>query len=405
MAVGLALPISLQRIAGVKLASVYVGIRKQSADDVVLIEIPDGAVVAATFTRNAFCAAPVHLAKQYLALATPRFLLINAGNANAGTGQAGLNAAQLACQAIADIASCLPEQVLPFSTGVIGQPLPVEKIQHHAKALYDNLSEAHWLAAAKGIMTTDTIPKAVSDEFTVAGQTYYITGISKGSGMIKPDMATMLSFIATDIPLSQQMANTVHSRLVEASFNRITIDSDTSTNDACVLIATNQMATDDFDSIENLEEQVFTALLPTYLKLAHAVVRDAEGATKFVSINIHKAASTAEALTVAYTVAHSPLVKTALYASDANWGRILAAIGRANIDKLDIHSIDILINQIPIITQGEPDSAYTEAQGSAAMAVTEIAIDIYLGRGVVAETVWTSDLSHQYVTINAEYRT
>lgn len=403
MPVGLRPPSDLLPVPGVRLAAVHAGLRKTSRADVVLFELRRGSRTTATFTRNRFCAAPVNVAKAHLRAAEPRFLLINAGNANAGTGSQGLSDAQQCCRTLAELAGCAPEQALPFSTGVIGQPLPVGKIVNALPQAMQSLDENGWLAAANGIMTTDTQPKAVSRRITVNGQHVTVTGIAKGAGMICPDMATMLAFIATDAAIDAALLPAVHTQAVENSFNRITVDGDTSTNDACVLVATGASGVEVKGNSLDYQEFI-TALESVYLQLAHAIVRDAEGATKFVAVSVEQGASEADCRTIAYAVAHSPLVKTALYASDANWGRILAAVGRAGLP-VDIDKVGIKINGVSILRRGQPDPTYTEAAGAKAMSAEEIVIRIELGLGDQGFTVWTSDLSHEYVSINADYRT
>lgn len=403
MPVGLSLPADLLPVPGIRLAAVHAGLRKTQRADVVLLELQAGSRAAALFTRNRFCAAPVIVAKEHLNAAAPRFLLINAGNANAGTGSQGLLDARQCCEALAGLVGCAPAAVLPFSTGVIGQPLPVGKLVKVLPEAIAGLDESGWLAAANGIMTTDTQPKAVSRRVTVNGRHITITGIAKGAGMICPDMATMLAFIATDALIEKDLLGNLHAQAVERSFNRITIDGDTSTNDACVLVASGASGVE-VAKTAAFYQTFIAALESVYLYLAHAVVRDAEGATKFVAVSVAQGASEEDCSKIAYTVAHSPLVKTALFASDANWGRILAAVGRAGV-AVDISRVGIEINGVAILRRGQPDPAYTEAAGARAMAADEIVIRIELGLGDQEFTVWTSDLSHEYVSINADYRT
>ncbi|MBA3582776.1 MAG: bifunctional glutamate N-acetyltransferase/amino-acid acetyltransferase ArgJ [Gammaproteobacteria bacterium] len=403
MAVGLFEHDDLWPVEGLRLSATYAGIRRKPRDDVTLIEISENATVAASFTLNRFCAAPVQLAKLHLAKTTPRYLLINAGNANAGTGEQGMQAARQSCSALASAAKVSLENILPFSTGVIGEQLPVDKLTAVIPSLLSNLSADNWPQAAQAIMTTDTLPKAISRRIDINGKVVTITGITKGAGMICPNMATMLSYIATDAGIAQNLLNQLHREAIDESFNRITIDGDTSTNDAAVLIATNK-------TVELTEKhaqytEFKNSLLEVYRFLAQAIIRDAEGANKFVAIKVHGGRDEKECLVVAYTVAHSPLVKTALYASDANWGRILAAVGRAPIDELDVNGVSISINDVVVLVDGARSTSYTEAQGAAAMQPAEITIVIDLSRGAATATVWTSDLSHDYVTINAEYRT
>ena len=357
------------------------------------------------FTRNAFCAAPVVVAREHLACTAPRYLVINSGNANAGTGDPGLAAARESCRLVAAAAGCSPEQVLPFSTGVIGEPLPVERIGAAATALLADLAEDGWERAADAIMTTDTVRKLVSREVVVGAGTIRVTGMAKGAGMICPDMATMLAYVATDAAADRTLLERCLEEAVEPSFNAITIDGDTSTNDACVLMATGGSGV----AVENAESEagraLFDAVREVCMALARAIVRDGEGATKLVEIRIEEAADRAEARAVAYAIAHSPLVKTALFASDPNWGRILAAVGRAGLRDLDIRGVRIRLDDVQIVRAGGRDPGYTEAAGKAVVARPEFTIGVALGRGDVATRVLTCDLSFDYVKINAEYRT
>lgn len=402
MATGSAQLAPLHPIAGVRLGSAMAGIKKPNHRDTLLIEIATGSTVAAVFTRNAFCAAPVQLAKRHLDAAQPSYLLVNTGNANAGTGDEGLRAAEQSCAAVAQLCQVAAEQVLPFSTGVIGEHLPVAKLTAALPAAKDDLSECGWLTAASTILTTDTRAKAASRQFSLCGETVTLTGICKGSGMIKPNMATMLGYVATDAAIAQPLLQQLLREAVEGSFNRITVDSDTSTNDAVVLIATGRSGVAvDADNCAEFAGQL-NALM---LELAQSIIRDGEGASKFVAVTVASAATQSEALAAAYAVAESPLVKTALAASDPNWGRILAAVGRAGIDDLAVDKIAVSLNGVKIVERGGRAASYTEAAGQAAMAAEDIAIDIELHRGVVAETVWTCDLTYEYVRINAEYRT
>ncbi|MGF1546309.1 MAG: bifunctional glutamate N-acetyltransferase/amino-acid acetyltransferase ArgJ [Thiotrichales bacterium] len=402
MAVGLLEPESLLPIPGIRLAVAAAGIRYRNRNDVVLIELAPGSETAAVFTRNKFCAAPVQVAKAHLTQAAPRYLLINAGNANAGTGAAGIADAQSSCALVAGLTGVAPESVLPFSTGVIGERFPLERLGAVLPDLREQLRAETWLDAARTIMTTDTVPKGVSRQIELSGRTVTITGIAKGAGMICPNMATMLGFIATDALLDPQQLETLLVELTEESFNCITIDGDTSTNDACVLIATG--ASEARPILPADAARFRASLREVFLALSHAIVRDAEGANKFITLRVEHARTYEEAKALAYTVAHSPLVKTALYASDPNWGRILAAVGRAPIDDLDLRRIDIWLGAEPLIAAGEPASGYSEAKGQAVVQRAEIEIRIALGRGDAAATVWTSDLSHEYVSVNASYR-
>lgn len=403
MAVGLQSPKTILPVAGVRLAACHSGIRADdSRPDLVLVELDERAEVAAVFTRNRFCAAPVTVAREHLGQHGPiRALLINSGNANAGTGPQGLQAARQTCQALADqMYDVASAQVLPFSTGVIGQSLPVERITSALPGLLAQLDPENWLDAARGIMTTDTLPKGISRQVEIEGQMVTISGIAKGSGMIRPDMATMLAYVATDAQIEASQLKPMLQSAVDISFNSITVDGDTSTNDASVLIATGASGV----RVDQAQDEFTKALHHVFTWLAQAIIRDGEGATKFVEIRVDGAASTRDARELAYTVAHSPLVKTALFASDANWGRILAAIGRAPLNDLDIDKIDLYLGETRLLHRGIPDAAYTEEQGQAEMALDEITIRVDLNIGDAAARIWTSDLSHGYVTINAEYR-
>ncbi|MGC3872084.1 bifunctional glutamate N-acetyltransferase/amino-acid acetyltransferase ArgJ [Halomonas sp. GXIMD04776] len=390
-------------IEGIRLGSTKAGIKKPDRRDLVVIEVSEGASVVGMFTRNAFCAAPVQVAREHLAEQTPRYLLINTGNANAGTGEQGLRDARACCMAFTDLTRVAHTAVLPFSTGVIGEPLPLEPICFglpDALASLDDDSLA-WQQAAQGILTTDTREKGATTTCEIEGQTVTLNGIAKGSGMIKPDMATMLAFVATDATIERSLLESLLREGVARSFNCITVDSDTSTNDACMLIATGRGATVANDEAIGIFRQALDEVL---IDLAQQIIRDGEGATKFVTLEVSQANSRQEALDVAFTVAHSPLVKTALYASDANWGRILAAVGRAPVNDFDVDRITIDLDDVRIVEQGGRAAGYTEEAGSAIMAREEIVIRIALGRGDATATVWTSDLSHDYVTINADYR-
>ena len=405
MPVGLDAPASLAAVAGVRIATAELGGRSKRRDDLTLFELGAGASCAATFTRNAFCAAPVTVAREHLARASPRYLLVNAGNANAGTGARGIEDAKRCCAIVAEATGVPVESVLPFSTGVIGEPLPVERFENAIPTAARRLNEDGWLDAAAAIATTDILPKGASRSIDLGGLLATVTGIAKGSGMIRPDMATMLAFIATDAAVAPHALRSMASDAVEASFNRITVDGDTSTNDACVLVATGALGNSPVDAGTPEFLALAEAVGDVARELAHAIVRDGEGATKFVTVEVGEGDSRSECLAVAYTVAHSPLVKTALYASDANWGRILAAVGRAGLVDLDLSRIRIWLNGVCIVSGGGRDAAYTEAAGAEAVSCDEIVIRIALGRGQVEDRVWTCDLSHQYVTINAEYRT
>jgi glutamate N-acetyltransferase/amino-acid N-acetyltransferase len=372
----------------------------------VVIELCENAACAAVFTRNAFCAAPVTVARTHLAQSAPRLLLINTGNANAGTGAQGLNDARACCEALAQLGGCSANEILPFSTGVIGEPLPVNKIQAGLRTAYANLDPAGWNDAAHGIMTTDTVAKGSSRQINIDGVVITVTGIAKGSGMIRPDMATMLAFIATDAGISPAVLQHCLEQAMPASFNRITVDGDTSTNDACVLIATGKSTVPCINShTDPAYHLISAAVTEICAELAQAIVRDGEGATKFITVEVNGGASEAECAAVAYSVAHSPLVKTAFFACDPNWGRILAAVGRAGLTDLDIENITIHLDEICIVQHGARAAEYTEQQGQDVMNREEITVRIELGRGTHSATVWTCDFSYDYVRINAEYRT
>ncbi len=404
MPVGLSAPTELPPVAGVRLGVARAGIKKVGRRDLVVMEIVAGSTVAAVFTRNAFCAAPVEVAREHLGSGDPRYLLINTGNANAGTGAGGRHAARRCCTSLATLAGCPPRQVLPFSTGVIGEALPVEKIEAGLPEALATLRADGWVEAAHGIMTTDTLPKGASRTVDIGGAEVALTGIAKGAGMIRPDMATMLCFVATDAAVARSLLQRALVEAVNASFNRITIDGDTSTNDSCVVVATGQsgvtLAADD------TALRTFTAALSALCEeLAQAIVRDGEGATKFVTVEVAEGISSQECLQVAYTIAHSPLVKTALFASDPNWGRILAAVGRAGLEHFDILPVQVFLGDVCIVRDGGRARDYTEAAGQAVMARDEILIRVLLGRGAACERVWTTDFSYDYIKINAEYRT
>ncbi len=403
MAVGLIEPDSLMPVKGIRLSAVVAGIKKNKTNDLVLIELAEASQCAAVFTKNKFCAAPVNLAKANLASAATRYLLINSGNANAGTGEQGMRDARQSCQAVAAHAACDAAQILPFSTGVIGQNLPVEKIEKALPEAFAQLAEDGWLIAGRGIMTTDTRLKGISRQLQLQERTVTVTGISKGAGMIQPDMATMLSYIATDAAISNELLQDCLQEIVDVSFNSITVDSDTSTNDACVLMATGQAGNEIIVEKNDDYIALYNVLREVSLYLAQAIIRDAEGATKFITLEVKSAATTAEARQVAYTVAHSPLVKTALFASDPNWGRILAAVGRAGVD-FELEKIRIYLGDVCIVSNGGRDPAYTEEQGQQIMNQAEILIRIELETGKQSARIWTSDLSYDYVKINAEYR-
>jgi len=394
-------------VAGVRLGVAQAGIKKPNKDDLTLIEIAQGATVAAVFTQNAFCAAPVHIARNHWLAAgkTARYWLINTGNANAGTGEPGMAAALGTCNKVAALGGVSGEQVMPFSTGVIGELLPEACINAALPAAFEALTQDGWERAANAILTTDTRAKVASRSLLIDGKTVTLTGMSKGAGMIRPDMATMLAFFATDAVVEEALLASLFKSAVAASFNRITVDGDTSTNDAAVIAATGAsgavVSPHDTANLETFSE----ALMSLAIELAQAIVRDGEGATKFVEVRVEGGATNAECDAVAYTIAHSPLVKTALFASDPNWGRLLAAIGRAGLSNLVVEDVGVYINDVLIAENGARAASYTEAQGVAAMAPADLTIRVTLDRGEAVTTVWTTDFSYDYVKINAEYRT
>ena len=405
MSVGLKHPQSLVKIKGIRLSASSAKIYRKKRDDIALIEITDGSVTSAAFTQNRFCAAPVQISKNHLSKSKPRYCLINAGNANAGTGEDGLSNSKAICRELAKITNCNENEILPFSTGVIGEDLPVEKINKVLPQLVKNLSEDCWVNVAKSIMTTDTIPKAVSSQISIANSTVSITGIAKGSGMIKPDMATMLSFVATDANVTKDALDKIRDHALFKSFNRITVDGDTSTNDSFLLISTCAIDAPIIDKKDSKEFKILeNEIIKVCRELAQAIVRDGEGATKFISIQVDEGIDSSECLSVAYKVAESLLVKTAFTASDPNWGRIIAAIGNSNIRDLDIHKIDVYIDDICIVNNGERSKTYTEDKGKKVMRQNEIILRINLRRGTFSEEIWTTDLSYEYIKINAEYR-
>ena len=405
MSVGLKYPQSLVKIKGIRLSASSANIYRKKRDDIALIEITDGSVTSAAFTQNHFCAAPVQISKNHLSKSKPRYCLINAGNANAGTGEDGLSNSKAICRELAKITNCNENEILPFSTGVIGEDLPVEKINKVLPQLVKNLSEDCWVNVAKSIMTTDTIPKAVSSQISIANSTVSITGIAKGAGMIKPDMATMLSFVATDANITKDALDKIRDHALFKSFNRITIDGDTSTNDSFLLISTCAIDAPIIDKKDSKEFKILeNEIIKVCRELAQAIVRDGEGATKFISIQVDEGIDSSECLSVAYKVAESLLVKTAFTASDPNWGRIIAAIGNSNIRGLDIHKIDVYIDDICIVNNGERSKTYSEDKGKKVMRQNEIILRINLRRGTFSEEIWTTDLSYEYIKINAEYR-
>ena len=399
-------PIELYPITGVRLGVTEAGIKKTDRKDLTVILLEPGTSVAGVFTQNRFCAAPVQLCREHLASgAGVRALLINTGNANAGTGSDGLARALATCVALAHKLGISAQQVLPFSTGVIMESLPSERIVAGLDAALADASADHWLHAAEAIMTTDTTPKAFGAQVLIDGVLVSITGIAKGSGMIHPNMATMLGFLVTDACISPMLMQQLLAELAEGSFNRITVDGDTSTNDSFLLVATHQAGHAPIESLDSIAGRALkVALLGVAQKLAQAIVRDGEGATKFISIKVEGGKTQAECRQVAYAIAHSPLVKTAFFASDPNLGRILAAVGYAGISDLDQTGIDLYLADVHVVVQGGRNPAYREEDGQRVMQQSEIAMRVLLGRGAATDTVWTCDLSHEYVSINADYR-
>ena len=399
-------PAHLPVVAGVRIGVAEASIRKVNRKDLTVVLIDEEASVSGVFTQNRFCAAPVQVCREHLAAGQGiRAMVINTGNANAGTGQEGLARARSTCQALADLLGLSPAQILPFSTGVIMEPLPIERIVAGLPAALADASPDHWVRAAEGIMTTDTIAKAFGAQVMIGGALISISGISKGAGMIRPNMATMLGFMATDACVSQGVMQQLALELAEGSFNRVTVDGDTSTNDSFVVIASNKAAHAPINSLASAEGQALkTAMLSVARQLAQAIVRDGEGATKFITIQVEGGKSSAECRQVAYAIAHSPLVKTAFFASDPNLGRILAAVGYAGIADLDQSGIDLYLDDVHVAIQGGRHPAYREEDGQRVMKQSEITVRVMLGRGSAADTVWTCDLSHEYVSINADYR-
>jgi glutamate N-acetyltransferase / amino-acid N-acetyltransferase len=389
---------------GIQLSSVASGI-KASGQDMVLLALSEEATTAAVFTQNAFCAAPVILARRHLQQQQPRYLLINSGNANAGTGEQGLQNALTSCEILAEEANCLPAEILPFSTGVIGEDLPMACFEQHIPALLSNLSAEGWTNASEGILTTDTCPKGFSRRFDVAGHEVTVSGITKGSGMIRPNMATMLAFIALDAPVEASLLQECLQSAVSGSFNRITVDGDTSTNDACVLMATGKRRMPQITRADTAAcTALQTAVNEACLSLAHAIVADGEGASRFICVEVVGGSKKQDCTQVAYTVAHSPLVKTAFFAADPNWGRLLAAVGNAGVENLDINQVQLWIGDICIARNGRRVDDYQESRVAQKMDSDRVTVRIDLGQGVEEDTVWTCDLSYEYIKINAEYR-
>ena len=399
-------PTRLHPVAGVRIGVAEAGIRKAGRKDLTVMLLDEGASIGGVFTQNRFCAAPVQICRQHLqAGAAVRAIVVNTGNANAGTGDDGLARARRSCQALAGLLQLRPEQVLPFSTGVIMEPLPIERIEAGLPAAIADARPAHWARAAEGIMTTDTVPKAASARARVGGVDITVTGIAKGAGMIRPNMATMLGFVATDAAIDPALMTALARELADGSFNRITIDGDTSTNDAFLVIATHRAGNAPVTALDSADGQALkAALLSVARQLAQAIVRDGEGATKFITVRVEGGQTAGECRQVAYAIAHSPLVKTAFFASDPNLGRILAAVGYAGIADLDQTRIDLYLDEVHVATRGGRHPDYREEDGQRVMKQQEITVRVVLGRGGAADTVWTCDLSHDYVSINADYR-
>jgi len=399
-------PAALHAVPGVRIGVAEAGVRKANRKDLTVVLIDEGAAVGGVFTLNRFCAAPVQVCREHLARNYGiRAMLINTGNANAGTGQDGLARTHQSCVALARELDIAPEQILPFSTGVIMEPLPVERIEAGLPAALADAAPDHWARAAEGIMTTDTVPKAFSQQVQIGGATVTITGISKGAGMIRPNMATMLGFMATDARIDAALVQPLALQLADASFNRVTIDGDTSTNDSFVVIATQKADHATITSLDSADGRALVdAMQSVARQLAQAIVRDGEGATKFITVRVEGGRDTAECRQVAYAVAHSPLVKTAFFASDPNLGRILAAVGYAGIGDLDQTGIDLYLDEVHVAVKGGRNPNYREEDGQRVMKQSEITVRIGLGRGDAVDTVWTCDLSHDYVSINADYR-
>jgi glutamate N-acetyltransferase/amino-acid N-acetyltransferase len=408
MSVNLKAPVAgqLHPVAGLRIGSTEAGVRKAGRKDVTVFLLDEGAAVAGVFTQNRFCAAPVQVCREHLADGGGvRALVVNTGVANAGTGEQGMADARRICAELAGQLGLQTRQILPFSTGVIMEPLPVDRIVAGLPAAIADAQAAHWLRAAEAIMTTDTVPKAFSTQFVLGGAPVHVTGIAKGAGMIHPNMATMLGFVATDARIAPELLQQAVRTLADQSFNRVTVDGDTSTNDSFILMATGKAAHAPITSLDSADGQALMAALRTVAQqLAQAIVRDGEGATKFITIRVEQGASAAECLQVGYAIAHSPLVKTAFFASDPNLGRILAAVGYAGIADLDQTRIELFLDDVHVATHGGRHPAYREEDGQRVMAQSEITVRVLLGRGQAMDTVWTCDLSHDYVTINADYR-
>jgi len=408
MPVNLTIPerASLSPVAGLSIGTAMAGIRKAGRRDVLILKLAAGARAAGVFTQNRFCAAPVQVCREHLQASAGaiRALLVNTGCANAGTGELGLQNARASCDSLAKVLGCEANQVLPFSTGVILEHLPMDRLDAGIGLAAGALGQADWLDAAQAIMTTDTLPKAASRRLSIDGREVAVSGISKGAGMIRPNMATMLGFLATDAAVSQPLLERWVREIADLSFNRVTVDGDTSTNDSFILIATGASGVSIERATDAGAAELLAALTATAQQLAQAIVRDGEGATKFITIRVEAARSDAEAAAVAYAIAHSPLVKTAFFASDPNLGRILAAVGYAGVADLDVNAVDLFHDDVHVATRGGRHPAYLEEAGQRVMKNAEITVRVVLGRGTAATTVWTCDLSHDYVSINADYR-
>ncbi|MDR2853618.1 MAG: bifunctional glutamate N-acetyltransferase/amino-acid acetyltransferase ArgJ [Burkholderiaceae bacterium] len=399
-------PADIHPVPGVRLGIAEAGIRKAGRKDLTVLLLDAGSHVGGVFTQNRFCAAPVQVCREHLAGGSGiRALVINTGNANAGTGERGLADARATCTALAGLLNLVPAQVLPFSTGVIMEPLPIERLTAGLPAALADAAPTHWARAAEAIMTTDTVPKAFSRQITLGGQPVTVTGISKGAGMIHPNMATMLGFLATDAAIAPALLQPLAQQLADASFNRITVDGDTSTNDSFIVIATGKAGNAPITALDSAEGRALAeAMTGVARSLAQAIIRDGEGATKFITVRIEGGRDGAECLKAAFAIAHSPLVKTAFFASDPNQGRILAAVGYAGIGDLDQTKIDLYLDDVHVVQHGGRRPAYREEDGQRVMKQAEITVRVNLGRGSAAETVWTTDFSHEYVSINADYR-
>ena len=405
MAVGDVSMPQMHVVQGVKIGSAEAYIRYPNRRDLVIFEFSQGTNAAGVFTQNAFCAAPVHVCKKHLDMGNPRYLVINTGNANAGTGKLGMENAKATCFKLAELAQVEPFEILPFSTGVIGEQLPIERLSQGLQPALNTLNDSAWVDAATGIMTTDTTPKGASEQFELDGVLYTMTGISKGAGMIRPNMATMLSFVATDAPIARHLVQKMLKISADQSFNRITVDGDTSTNDSCIFAATGLAGGVEINTEDDARYvAVLDVLCRVMKRLAQLIIRDGEGATKFITVAVEGGHDIQECCDIAYSIAHSPLVKTAIFASDPNWGRILAAIGYAGVKDLDVEKIQVWLDDVQICKDGGAAEDYTEEAGARVMSQTEMTIRVDLGRGQAKDTVYTCDLSYDYVKINADYR-